>query len=43
LLREKRALFRNANCSPEEQLEFLLRLTDDDVLVQVLFDRSSEA
>ena len=31
LLREKRALFRNASCSPEEQLEFLLRLTDDDV------------
>jgi GT2 family glycosyltransferase len=43
LLREKRALFRNANCSPEKQLEFLLRLTDDDVLVEVLFDRSSEA
>jgi len=31
LLREKRALFRNASSSPEKQLEFLLRLTDDDV------------
>lgn len=31
LLREKRALFRNASRSPEEQLEFLLRLTEDDV------------
>jgi GT2 family glycosyltransferase len=31
LLREKRALFRNARSSPEKQLEFLLRLTDDDV------------
>jgi len=31
LLREKRALFRNANISPKEQLDFLLRLTDDDV------------
>jgi GT2 family glycosyltransferase len=30
LLREKRALFRNASSSPEEQLDFLLRLTDDD-------------
>jgi GT2 family glycosyltransferase len=33
LLREKRALFRNASSSPEEQLDFLLRLTDDDALV----------
>jgi GT2 family glycosyltransferase len=31
LLGEKKALFRNASRSPEEQLEFLLRLTDDDV------------
>lgn len=31
LLREKRALFKNAGSSPEEQLDFLLRLTDDDV------------
>jgi len=31
LLREKRVLFENANSSPEKQLEFLLRLTDDDV------------
>jgi GT2 family glycosyltransferase len=31
LLRERRALFRNAMISPEEQLDFLLRLTDDDV------------
>ncbi len=31
LLREKRALFRSASSSPEEQLNFLLRLTDDDV------------
>jgi GT2 family glycosyltransferase len=31
LLREKRALFRNARISPEEQLDFLLRLTDDDL------------
>ena len=31
LLREKRAIFRNASSSPEKQLEFLLRLTDDDV------------
>jgi len=31
LLRERRVLFRNANRSPEEQLEFLLRLTDEDV------------
>jgi GT2 family glycosyltransferase len=30
LLREKRALFRNAKSSPEEQLDFMLRLTDDD-------------
>ena len=29
LLREKRALFRDANSSPEEQVDFLLRLTDD--------------
>ncbi len=33
LLREKRALFRNASISPKEQLDFLLRLTDDDALV----------
>ena len=32
LLREKRALFRNARSSPEEHLDFLLRLTDDDVV-----------
>jgi hypothetical protein len=31
LLREKRTLFGNANSTPEKQLEFLLRLTDDDV------------
>jgi GT2 family glycosyltransferase len=31
LLREKRTLFRNASSSPEKRLEFLLRLTDDDV------------
>jgi GT2 family glycosyltransferase len=31
LLREKRALFTNANCSPENRLAFLLRLTEDDV------------
>jgi hypothetical protein len=31
LLREKNALFRNASISPEEQLDSLLRLTDDDV------------
>jgi GT2 family glycosyltransferase len=31
LLREKRALFKNASSSPEEQLDFLLRLTDNDV------------
>jgi GT2 family glycosyltransferase len=31
LLREKRALFRNARRSPEEQLNFLLGLTDDDI------------
>jgi GT2 family glycosyltransferase len=30
LLREKTALFRNASSSPEKQLEFLLRLTDND-------------
>jgi GT2 family glycosyltransferase len=30
LLREKKALFRDASSSPEEQLDFLLRLTDDD-------------
>jgi GT2 family glycosyltransferase len=30
LLREKRALFRDASSSPEEHLDFLLRLTDDD-------------
>ena len=33
LLREKRALFRNASSSPEKRLEFLLRLTEDDVRV----------
>jgi GT2 family glycosyltransferase len=33
LLREKRTLFRNASISPKEQLDFLLRLTDDDALV----------
>jgi GT2 family glycosyltransferase len=33
LLREKRALFRNAGSSPEEQLDFFLRLTDQDALV----------
>jgi GT2 family glycosyltransferase len=31
LRREKNALFRKASISPEEQLDFLLRLTDDDV------------
>jgi len=31
LLRERTALFRNTSSSPEEQLDFLLRLTDDDV------------
>jgi hypothetical protein len=31
MLREKKALFKDANRSPEEQLEFLLRLTDDDI------------
>jgi GT2 family glycosyltransferase len=31
LLREKRALFRNARRSPEEELDFLLGLTDDDI------------
>jgi GT2 family glycosyltransferase len=31
LLREKRALFKSASSSPEEHLDFLLRLTDDDV------------
>jgi GT2 family glycosyltransferase len=30
LLREKKALFRNAKSSPDEQLDFMLRLTDDD-------------
>jgi len=29
LLREKRAMFKNAHRSPEEQLDFLLRLTQD--------------
>jgi GT2 family glycosyltransferase len=33
LLREKKALFRNAGISPKEQLDFLLRLTDEDALV----------
>jgi GT2 family glycosyltransferase len=32
MLREKRAMFKDANRSPEEQLEFLLRLTNDDIL-----------
>jgi hypothetical protein len=32
LLREKRVLFSDAGSSPEEHLDFLLRLTDDDVL-----------
>jgi GT2 family glycosyltransferase len=31
LLREKRALFGNASSSPEKHLEFLLRLTDDEI------------
>jgi hypothetical protein len=31
LLREKRALFRDASRSPEEQVDYLLRLTDGDV------------
>jgi GT2 family glycosyltransferase len=31
LRREKNALFGNATSSPEKQLEFLLRLTDDDI------------
>jgi len=31
LLREKRAIFSSASSSAEKQLEFLLRLTDDDV------------
>jgi GT2 family glycosyltransferase len=31
LHREKQTLFRSANSSPQKQLEFLLRLTDDDV------------
>jgi GT2 family glycosyltransferase len=33
LLREKRTLFNDVGSSPEEQLDFLLRLTDDDVCV----------
>ena len=33
LLREKRALFNDARSSPEEQLDFLLRLRDDDLRV----------
>jgi GT2 family glycosyltransferase len=32
LLREKRALFESGNNSPGEQLDFLLRLTDNDLL-----------
>jgi len=32
LLREKRALFRNENSSSDEQLDFLVRLTDDDAM-----------
>jgi GT2 family glycosyltransferase len=31
LLREKRALFRDARSSPEEQVNYMLRLTDGDV------------
>lgn len=31
LLREKRALFRYADSSPEEQVDFMLRLTEDNV------------
>src|SRR5580700_7686323 len=31
LLREKRAMFRDASSSPEEQVDYLLRLTDGDV------------
>lgn len=31
LLREKRALFREASSSPEEQVDYMLRLTDGDV------------
>ena len=31
LLREKRALFRNASSFPENKLQFFLRLTDDNV------------
>jgi GT2 family glycosyltransferase len=31
LLREKRALFKNARRSPKEELDFLLGLTDDDI------------
>lgn len=31
LLQERRMLFSNASTSPEEQLDFLLRLTEDDV------------
>jgi GT2 family glycosyltransferase len=31
LLREKRALFRNAKSSPQEQLDFLLGLTDEGI------------
>jgi GT2 family glycosyltransferase len=34
LFRERRTLFNNATRSPEEQLDFLLRLTDDDVQVK---------
>jgi N-acetylglucosaminyl-diphospho-decaprenol L-rhamnosyltransferase len=30
LLRERRTLFSNAKTSPEEQLDFMLRLSDDD-------------
>ena len=33
LLREKKALFNDASSSPEEHLDFLLRLTDDDIRV----------
>jgi GT2 family glycosyltransferase len=33
LLREKRTLFSDARSSPEQQLDFLLRLTDDNVSV----------
>jgi hypothetical protein len=31
LLREKKSLFGKSSNSPDEMLEFLLRLTDDEV------------